>query len=158
MRSVTMRLLVAGMQPDQAYERVSCFEDYPKHTRTVREVDVTESTELGSHSKWEVNFRDGIMRWQEQDQYFPEERRIEFTATGGDLDMFVGSWSVDEAPEGSLITFQADFDLGLTTLNEMVEPIADEALRETIDQILDGLTDGRSKIIEGGAPSSVARS
>lgn len=155
MRSVTMRSVVVGMGADEVYERIHRFEDYPKHTRTVREVDVTESDEHGSQSKWEVNFRDGIMRWEEQDRFFPEERRIQFEAIGGDLDMFVGSWSVEAADDGAVITFQAEFDLGLSTLNDMVEPIADEALRETIDQILVGLTDGRSKVVEGASPSSV---
>jgi ribosome-associated toxin RatA of RatAB toxin-antitoxin module len=158
MRSVTMRVEVAGMGPEEVYGRIARFEDYRRHTATVREVEVTESSALGSRSKWEVNFRDGILRWQEVDRFFPEERAIRFEATGGDLDMFAGSWSVEEAGEGALITFQAEFDLGLSTLNEMVEPIADEALRETIDDILAGLTDGRSKVVEGEAASSVVRS
>jgi ribosome-associated toxin RatA of RatAB toxin-antitoxin module len=156
MRSVTMRAVVAGMSPDEVYGRISRFEDYPGHTATVRDVDITRSFDGGSQSRWEVNFRDGILRWEEEDRFFPGERRIQFEAIGGDLDMFVGGWTVEAGTDGALATFQADFDLGLSTLNDMVEPIADEALRETIGRIITGLTDGRATVVEGEAASSGA--
>jgi ribosome-associated toxin RatA of RatAB toxin-antitoxin module len=156
MRSVIMRTVVDGMSPDDVYERISHFDDYPKHTATVRGVDITRSFDGGSQSRWEVNFRDGILRWEEEDRFFPDERRLEFEATDGDLDMFVGGWTVEAAGEGTQATFRADFDLGLSTLNEMVEPIAEEALRETIGHIIAGLTDGRARVVEGEAAASVA--
>lgn len=156
MRSVSMKIVVRGMSRDETYERVSRFDEYPKHTTTVRQVDITDAFDGGSRSRWEINFRDGIMRWQEEDRFTPDEGRIRFEALSGDLDMFVGEWEVGGAPEGALIRFSSEFDLGLSTLNEMVEPIAEEALRETIEHIVDGLTDGRSTVVEGEAASSAA--
>lgn len=156
MRSVTMKIVVSDMSPDEVYDRISRFEDYAKHTDTVRRVDITETSEDGSKSSWEIKFRDGIMRWDEEDRFFPQERRVRYEALGGDLDMFTGEWSIEAASEGTVVTFHSKFDLGLSTLNDMVEPIAEEALRETIDDILHGLTAGRSTVVEGQSPSAAA--
>jgi len=157
MRSVTMKMTVEGMSADDVFSRVGNFEDYPKHTDAVREVDVSDEGDDRSTSSWDINFRDGVMRWTEEDRLLPAERRIEFQAVDGDLERFTGGWLVEEADgTGATLTFSAEFDLGLATLNEMVEPIADEALRESIERIVDGLTDGRATVVEGAAAAATA--
>jgi ribosome-associated toxin RatA of RatAB toxin-antitoxin module len=148
-RSVKMRLAIAEMTADEVFERIAAFPEYPRHTDAVREVEILEAGEQHSRSSWEINFRDGIMRWKEEDRFFPDARRIEFHAVDGDLDSFEGQWSVEDGANGTTLTFSAEFDLGLQTLNEMVEPIAEEALRESIVRIVEGLTDGRAEAVEG---------
>jgi ribosome-associated toxin RatA of RatAB toxin-antitoxin module len=154
MRSVTMTMAIEGMSADELYARVGNFSEYPRYTDAVRDVDVTETGNGRTTSDWEINFRDGVMRWKEEDVLVPAERRIDFSALGGDLELFTGSWQIAEADGGATLTFSADFDLGLATLNDMVEPIAEEALRESIERIVMGLTDERATVVEGRAAAS----
>lgn len=157
MRSVTMKMQVDGMSADDVYGRIGNFADYPLHTDAVREVAVDADGDGSSKSSWEINFRDGVMRWQEEDRFFPDDHRIAFRALDGDLDSFTGEWTVEPAEgDGSVLTFQAEFDLGLATLNDMIEPVAEEALRESIERIVDGLTDGRAEVVEGRSPAKTA--
>jgi ribosome-associated toxin RatA of RatAB toxin-antitoxin module len=156
MRKVTMEMEIDGMPPDKVYERISHFERYPDLTDAVRQVEILGGDESGrERSRWEINFRDGIMRWEEEDTFRPDEHRITFSAIDGDVQLFDGEWQVQSGQGGnSLLRFSAEFDLGLATLNDMIEPIADEALRESIELIVTGVTEGRAKVVEGAPAAS----
>jgi Polyketide cyclase / dehydrase and lipid transport len=90
-------------------------------------------------SAWEVNFREGVLRWTEVDVFNVEERTIRFRQIEGDVDYFAGVWSVRQASRGRLVCVECDFDMGIPGLNDILEPIAEQALRENARSILGGL-------------------
>lgn len=142
------KMEVVNRMPDLpatlAYGRISSFEAYPTYTRAVRRVEVLDRLEADrSVSSWEVSFNDGILRWTEEDRFQPEERRILFRQLHGDLEHFEGEWQVEEEGTGCAIRFSASFDLGVPTLADMLEPVAEQALRDNIELILSGLRLGR---------------
>src|SRR3712207_8009511 len=51
-------------------------------------------------SAWEVKFRDGILKWVEEERVDGERRHIDFQATDGDLERFEGYWQVDGDGDG----------------------------------------------------------
>lgn len=103
------------------------------------------------YSSWEVSFRNGILRWTEEDRYNPVARRIEFNQMDGDMERFDGRWSVAAVPGGSRVTFFAIFDLGLPGLAEFLEPVAECALQENIRDLIEGLFHTDVVAIEGPA-------
>lgn len=135
MRDVTIVAVVAA-DPDAAYQRLADFSRYVELAPSVRSVEMTDN---GATSAWEVSFRDGILRWVEQDRYDPVARRIDFVQIDGDMDRFEGWWTVTPTPQGALITFFAAFDLGLPGLAEFLEPVAAQALEENITELIGGL-------------------
>lgn len=139
---VEVRARVAGADPDSIFDVIADFERYPELTEAVRSVRVDGSDELGAlHSAWEVYFRNGILRWSEQDVLLRDERRIAFEQTEGDFARFAGEWRIEPVDEGCTVVFVAEFDLGIPTLAYMIDPIAESALRENLAKILVGLID-----------------
>ncbi|MFE3757744.1 type II toxin-antitoxin system RatA family toxin [Nocardia tengchongensis] len=122
-----------------AYARVSDFARYPDFTDQVVAIDLGAIEGSGVVSTWAVKFRKGLLRWTERDTFTPESGRIDFVQLSGDFAEFSGSWQVIDTDSGVEVVFDADFDLGIPTLADILDPVAENALRENITLILNGL-------------------
>ncbi|MGY1638697.1 type II toxin-antitoxin system RatA family toxin [Geodermatophilus sp. SYSU D00742] len=138
MRSVTLTAHVP-VPADAAYRRLRDFAAYPAHCPAVRTVTVTDVDGDAAVSRWEADFRNGVLRWTEQDTFDDPGRRISFVQLEGDVDVFRGSWRCRPGDGGCRITFTAEVDLGIPTLADVLEPIAVRALAENTTSILTGL-------------------
>ncbi|MEU9185730.1 aromatase/cyclase [Streptomyces sp. NPDC048484] len=128
--------------PAQAYQLISDFARYPELTDAVKEVTVDDSEpDGGVVSTWTVFFRNGLLTWTERDLCDPVARTITFTQLKGDFAVFEGVWRITEAdrPDSCRVTFEAAFDLGIPSLADLLDPVADAALRDNIVRILGGL-------------------
>lgn len=140
MRRISMHLFVRGVKPDECYDRISDFARYPELTAAVKEVVLhLPDPDGGLLSDWTVHFRKGLLCWTERDTFDRPGRAIDFTQTTGDFLEFTGSWRVFEAQGGSIVRFDAVFDLGIPTLAELLDPVAEATLRANILVILRGL-------------------
>jgi len=142
---------VTGGVPAEVFEVLSDFERYPAATDAVRQVIVSRQTTNKVASTWEVNFRSGILRWKEEDEFDRDARTIRFTQVEGDLEHFTGVWHVDEHDDGCVVRFVAQFDMGIPTLAAMLDPIAESALRENISNIIRCLIDEPVEIMAATA-------
>ncbi len=128
-----------GTSPDDAFALVADFASYARHTDAVREVVVRHATGGGVESDWAVNFRNGVLAWTERDVVDPAGRRIAFEQVDGDFAAFTGSWAIEPDGEGSVVRFEASFDLGMPSLAPMIDPIAQRTLADNVRAILGGL-------------------
>jgi putrescine aminotransferase len=137
-----------GTDPAAAYERISDFARYPSMVDTVREVVVAEPDSDGSiRSQWTVRFRSGLLQWTERDVLDAAERTITFTQLEGDFHTFTGQWRIDQIDGGTVVVFEATFDLGMASLEAILDPIADAALRSNIRLIVEGLLGDVTEIV-----------
>jgi ribosome-associated toxin RatA of RatAB toxin-antitoxin module len=140
MRHVTVRLNAQDVEPAAAYERIRDFRRYPEVTETVREVVVHPPGADGTVvSDWTVRFRNGLMRWTERDSFRPDDLTLGFTQLRGDFEVFEGTWRCAPDEHGTVVTFDAAFDLGIPTLADLLDPVAESTLRANIGLILGGL-------------------
>jgi ribosome-associated toxin RatA of RatAB toxin-antitoxin module len=140
MRHIDVQIHAAGLNAADVYARLCDFERYTEFACAVKSVRVTAAGNGTTTSRWEVLFRTGILRWTEEDRFDADARTIHFRQTEGDIDYFSGTWVVREDTNGnSVVQFSADFDLGIPTLASILEPIAERALRDNIQQIGAGL-------------------
>jgi ribosome-associated toxin RatA of RatAB toxin-antitoxin module len=140
MGSVKTDVTVTGVSDMTAFDLLSDFECYSKLTDVVRNVTVSQH-DGESISSWEVNFRRGILKWTELDTFDRERREIRFVQTEGDPKSFSGLWRI--TPVGAdtiVVTFEADFDLGMPTIASIVDPIAERTLVENTRMIIEQLT------------------
>ena len=156
MRSVTLTAHVPGQAAPDVYARLSDFGCYPAFSEAVRSVTVTGVTGDVTLSRWEVSFRNGILRWTEQDTFDRVAKRIDFLQLEGDVDEFAGSWVCADADGGTSITFAARIDLGIPSLADVLEPIATRALLDNTISIVRGLF-GADVTVQAGAPEPAAR-
>ena len=139
MREVTLTAMVP-QNATSVYEALADLSSYPRHMSSVRKVDVL--TSAGSSectSAWEVEFRNGLLRWTEKDDFDRAVLRITFAQIEGDLEAFSGQWNVTPVDMGCLVTFSAAFDLGIPSLAAFLEPVAQSAIEENVSKVLWGL-------------------
>ncbi|MDX3454689.1 SRPBCC family protein [Streptomyces sp. ME02-8801-2C] len=145
MREVIVQVVTEERTARQAYDLICDFRRYPELTDKVNEVVVHPPEADGSlRSDWSVIFRNGLMRWSELDRFVPETLTVEFEQIKGDFEVFRGSWACEEREgEGggsvTVVTFRSDFDLGIPSLAEILDPVAESTLRDNILRILEGL-------------------
>ncbi|WP_171112082.1 MULTISPECIES: SRPBCC family protein [unclassified Streptomyces] len=140
MRHVTVTMTAHDVEPETAYERIRDFRRYPDATETVREVVVHPPGADGTVvSDWTVRFRNGLMRWSERDAFHPETLTLGFTQLRGDFEVFEGTWRCAPGERGTAVTFDAVFDLGIPTLADLLDPVAESTLRGNIELIACGL-------------------
>jgi ribosome-associated toxin RatA of RatAB toxin-antitoxin module len=126
--------------PENAYRRLADFTIYPDVADAVMRIDVLAPEHVGDvrrfRSEWEVKLRAGVLRWLEEDEFLDSERTVRFRQIDGDMAMLEGQWSVEESEEGCELRFYAEFDLGLPGLAEFLEPVAERALEENIEELV----------------------
>ncbi|WP_031033536.1 aromatase/cyclase [Streptomyces sp. NRRL F-5650] len=142
MRHVVLHALAEGLAPADVYRRISDFGRYPEYSDVFREVRVEPPLPDGSTvSDWTVEFRGGLMRWRERDTYSPETHSLAFEQLSGDFQTFEGGWRCEPRGEGTLVVFTAAFDLGIPSLAEILDPVAESTVRTNIARVLRGLAD-----------------
>lgn len=141
MRQVTIRVVADNLDASAAYGRISDFARYPELTDAVLAVDLDPGQADGSSvvSTWTVRFRKGLLCWTERDTLDPDAGTIAFSQMSGDFELFEGTWRVSDSDGGAQVEFTAQFDLGMPTLAEILDPVAEAALRDNILLILRGL-------------------
>ncbi|MEU3007287.1 SRPBCC family protein [Streptomyces sp. NPDC007020] len=146
MRSIELEHRSAAVDARAAYELVRDFGRYPELVTIVRKVEVGPTADSGVVvSDWEVDFRNGVLSWSEEDSFDDTAMVISFRQTTGDFEMFEGQWELAPAgPDatGCVVRFQAKFDFGLPSLSGIIDPVAERVLRETIATILEALLGG----------------
>ncbi|SER48075.1 Ribosome association toxin PasT (RatA) of the RatAB toxin-antitoxin module [Streptomyces sp. yr375] len=142
MRYVRMAGTVHRRKADEIYPVVCDFARYPELTDAVRSVEILDLGGGRTGCAWEVTFRRGILKWTEEDRYDKENHRVDFSLLAGDLDRLVGHWRVEDVGEDCRVHFSCDFDMGIPTLADVIEPIAEHTLRDYIAVILGALVDG----------------
>jgi ribosome-associated toxin RatA of RatAB toxin-antitoxin module len=125
--------------PDEVYAQLADLESYPSRTDAVRSVLMHEETDGTKYSNWEVNFRGGVLRWSEFDRYDSDARCIAFDRRDGDPARLAGEWKVIEQPTGCSVSFTADFDMGMATFADVLNPLAERAMRDNVERIIGGI-------------------
>lgn len=138
MRHVTVEAHLKDVDALQAYTALCDFDCYIRLTDAVRDVRVQYMDDGLLQSDWEVNFRSGILRWSEIDRFDDVAKRIDFSQVEGDFEHFSGSWQVlDE--DATIVRFDGRFDMGIPSLAQIIDPIAERTLIENIERIIEGL-------------------
>lgn len=118
--------------------KVLCdFERYPDIMDDVLEVQCSNTT--GPHqSKWKVLLNGSELTWDEEDIYEPYNR-IVFDQIEGDLEVYKGEWRLEPDGNDVLVTLIIEFDLGIPSLADMLNPIGIKAIKSNSMQMLEAI-------------------
>jgi ribosome-associated toxin RatA of RatAB toxin-antitoxin module len=152
MRTIEIQAIAGARTAAEIFPVISDFERYQNQCDAVRSVIFTEKSTDRSVSKWEVNFRQGIMRWTELDVFDLDTFSIRFEQIEGDAKHFSGAWLLSDSKAGCVIRFVASFDMGVPSISDIIEPIAERALQENIESILRGLLGDQMEIVHVTTP------
>ncbi|MGB7686725.1 MAG: SRPBCC family protein [Solirubrobacterales bacterium] len=146
---------VTGWDRATALRRVVDYERWMDASEAIRSVRVEKQDDGSSISYWEVTFRKGLMRWSERDSVDPAAGVATFNLIEGDPQVFSGDWTVAAKGDDCVLTMEAEFDLGMPSLSHILDPIAIEAVEDSVASVLRGLF-GEDTRIEYGEVASVA--
>lgn len=149
MRHVEIHALIRDIDPDTVFDTLADFRHYAELVDVVHEVDQHRADEGSGHSSWVVEFRNGLLRWTEQDWFRRDQLRLDFNQIEGDFEEFSGGWVLVPTPEGIRTSLIADFDFGVPSLASIVEPVAERVLTDVTQLILIGLFGDRVSFPEG---------
>ena len=115
----------------KVWELVKNIEDYPRFMKPVQEVNVLSRAGDIVDAEWAVELKGSLLRWSERETCHPADFRIDFVQIEGDLEKFEGHWDLKAvSPELTEVELQVDFEIGIPTLRDMLNPVAEKALRE----------------------------
>lgn len=151
MRTVRLRVGYDTEDVARDFHRITDFGAYPSLADDVRAVEVhpAPNPDLPRDSDWEVNFRRGVMRWNEWESVDPDRLRVEFDQTEGDFAEFHGFWQLTEMTGGCEVLFEVTYDFGIESLAGIMDPIAERVVKRVICSVLTALF-GEITILEGG--------
>jgi ribosome-associated toxin RatA of RatAB toxin-antitoxin module len=138
-KTIKLEVQCPRVDADELYSALADYDRYPELVEIVRRVEVALTGPGRGTSRWEVAFQTGVLKWSELDEFDADERTIRFEANGGDPEHYSGLWRVRETAEGSVVSFSAEFDLGMPTFSAVIEPVAERPLRENVLAIVRGI-------------------
>ncbi len=125
-----------SLSVEEAFDLVRDYSQHALLSDAVRNVTIEEQPDGTLISHWEVNFRKGVLIWSEFDELDFATHTLRFRRRDGDPEALEGAWTVREGPsgEGCTITFEVEFDIGIPTMREMLEPLAARTMQDNIVQ------------------------
>lgn len=152
---------VTGVHPDvSADDAFGVLRELDRHVHEGEVIlSLTLEDELPDGSRtshWETRFRNGILRWSQRDVLDAGARTMTFALSEGDAETLEGQWRIEpaEPPEaGCRIHFACDFDLGIPSLSEFLDPVAVRLLRETVEAQLTDIFGPDLRVLRAVEPS-----
>jgi coenzyme Q-binding protein COQ10 len=116
---------------DAIWGLISDVEAHAQMMGHVRSVEVRETGPGYRVTAWEVDVKGCAMRWVERAEIDDERKRIDYRLIEGDLARWEGSWQLRPLADGSVdVALSVSFDIGVPELSDMLDPVAERAIRE----------------------------
>jgi ribosome-associated toxin RatA of RatAB toxin-antitoxin module len=143
----------AGVSADDAFGVLRELDRHVREGAVILSLRLEEETEGTRVSHWETRFRNGILRWTQRDVLDADARTMTFALSEGDAETLEGQWRIEPAEVGCLIHFACDFDLGIPSLSEFLDPVAVRLLRETVEAQLTDIFGPDLRVLRAVEPS-----
>lgn len=125
---------------ERIWDLINDVESHPQLMEHVRSVDVLERSPTHRRTAWEVELKGCVVRWTEHEDMDRERWHIDYHQLEGDMGQFEGYWQLEPlSDESCRVTLTVVFDVGLPMLGEMIDPIAERAIRDNSLSMLHSL-------------------
>lgn len=148
MPRVVSRVAIPGISRERVWPVLCDFERYPETMEDVIEIQVSPVAGDEAMSSWRVLLEGAELSWTERDVFEPM-KRIQFDQVEGDLECFRGEWRLSAESDGVVVTLEVEFDLGVPSLSEVLDPLGVEAIESNSRMMLDAIRT-RSEAEAGG--------
>lgn len=135
MPCVETKIVIKGdSQP--IFAIIKNMEAYPSFMQDLVSVEVLERGENTTLSHWVSNVDGRKIVWTERDTFYPEELRITYCQTEGDLKKMEGEWRLLPTADGTEVTLLVDFEFGIPMIAGLLNPILKKKVRENSENML----------------------
>lgn len=138
MPTVVTEITIPNIDVESVWNVVSELDKYPQTMPNVLSVEFQERSEKTAISSWKVMLNDSELTWIERDSFEPFTR-LSFESIEGDLEVFRGEWILEQTGPDVHVRFEVEFDLGIPSLAEVLDPVGADALKENSLSMLTAL-------------------
>ena len=85
---------------NKIYEIIKDMASYPNFMKDLVSVEIRERGEDYTISHWVTNADGRRIVWTERDTFYPEDLKITYAQTEGDLKKMEGAWTIVEQADG----------------------------------------------------------
>ena len=125
---------------ERVWELVTDITAYPRLMEPVRSLEVLRQGPNWVIAAWEVVLKGSILKWVEYEERHPEQHRLTYRQVEGDLDQFDGHWQLRSlGPDATEAVLLVRFEIGIPMLRDMLDPVAERAIRENSRKMLRSL-------------------
>jgi ribosome-associated toxin RatA of RatAB toxin-antitoxin module len=115
---------------DSVYEILSDMAAFPKFMKSIESITIRERGDGYTVSEWVARLQGAKFRWVEKDIFHPDEYRITYDQTEGDLKVFRGYWQLKALDNGTEVMLVTEFEFGMPMLSALLNPVAKIAIRD----------------------------
>lgn len=128
-------ILIKG-DKNAIYQVIQNMEDYPRFMESLVSVTVLERGKNYDISHWVSNVDGRKIVWTERDDFYPEDFKITYQQTDGDLKKMEGVWELNDEAEGVRISLTVDFEFGIPMIAGLLNPLLVRKVRENSEAML----------------------
>lgn len=120
----------------KVYDIIKDMPSYPDFMKDLVSVEILERGEGYTVSHWVSNVDGRKIVWTERDNFYPEELKITYCQTEGDLKKMEGQWLIEKLEDGCEVTLAVDFEFGIPMIAGLLNPILKKKVRENSENML----------------------
>ena len=124
---------------NKIYEIIKDMASYPNFMKDLVSVEILERGENYTISHWVTNADGRRIVWTERDTFYPEDLKITYAQTEGDLKKMEGAWTIVEQADGCEVTLAVDFEFGIPMIAGLLNPILKKKVRENSENMLNSI-------------------
>lgn len=128
-------ILIKG-DKNAIYQVIQNMEDYPRFMESLVSVIVLERGKNYDISHWVSNVDGRKIVWTERDDFYPEDFKITYQQTDGDLKKMEGVWELNDEAEGVRVSLTVDFEFGIPMIAGLLNPLLVRKVRENSEAML----------------------
>lgn len=122
-----------------AYKVVEDIERFPEFMPNVNALTLLETEGNRKVAAWDITIDDAPLSWIEEGIYDKQNLIVHFRSLEGVFDRFDGYWQVIHDGEGSQVTFELVYEIGLPEIEDIVGPILRERMVENAESMLEAI-------------------
>jgi coenzyme Q-binding protein COQ10 len=122
-----------------AYKVVEDLERFPEFMPNVNSLVLLESEGNRKVAAWDIMIDDAPLDWIEEGIYDKDNMIVHFRSLEGVFDRFDGFWQVSKTDEGSRVTFQLTYEIGLPEIEDIVGPILRDRMIDNVESMLEAI-------------------
>lgn len=123
----------------EIFDIVKNMAAYPNFMKDVVSVDILEVGDGYDISHWVTNADGRRIVWTERDDFYPENLKIVYKQTEGDLKKMEGEWNITPLGDKCEVSLGVDFEFGIPMIAGMLNPLLKKKVRENSENMLQAI-------------------
>ena len=126
-------------QGQKIYDIIKDMAAYPSFMKDLVSVEILERGDNYTVSHWVSNVDGRKIVWTERDTFYPDDLKITYAQTDGDLKKMEGQWIIQPQGEECEVSLVVDFECGIPMIAGLLNHILNKKDRENSENMLSAI-------------------